>query len=903
MTNLLKENVIEYLEKINKNNKIYISSSIKNLEYYYNKAILENKNAYLFKIENSDEKESLDFNIKLIECLEKDEKKYIFCDINLAMKVFFDKLDYFILEKGKEYSLKKIEEKLLEFSYEKEYIIDEIGKYSVRGDIIDIFSYGQDFPIRLDFFDIELEKIKYFDLETQKSFENRDSIRIFSTKLQGDAILMTTLLEKYLKNDVEILLENEELISYHVETLCLVEPENKDVFIQRYKELLSKSKLLNVSISENRNYKTEYDKLYSNKRRRVTKYKDVNELNKGDYVIHIVHGVGKYNGLEIINNKEVLSVSYKDRDKLYIPIESISRLEKYINLSNEEPSLYKLGTRGFEKRKLKYKEDIEKVAKKLIEVQAKRNENKGIIFSTEDVFINEFEEKFEYIETIDQLKAINDVKEDMRSPKMMDRIICGDVGYGKTEVAIRAAFIAAMNGYQVAVLAPTTILAMQHYKNFKKRFEDYPLEVEVYSRLNSNKKILENVENGKTNILIGTHKILSDKLEFLNLGLLIIDEEQKFGVKHKEKLKQKKEKLEVLTLTATPIPRTLNLALLGIRDISIIATPPEKKQPIKTEVIENITSERLREIILKEIAREGQVYYVSNDVKKMEELKKEIKRILPSYIKVEYINGQLNPKEIRKKIKDFEDEKFEVLIASTIIENGIDIPNANTIIIDNFTKLGLSQIYQLRGRVGRAEKKAYCYLLRDSNISSKAKDKELSMKTIEDITQGGYQIAVEDMNIRGAGEILGEKQSGVIESFGYDLYLKMLKEEIAKTKENKKEVLENVSVEIYNNGYIPNEYIKENERIRIYKRIYNAESIEEIKEIEKELMDRFGKMPIKTKELFSYVKIKIFAKENFIERIYEKKNKVIIKRHKNHLKNNETMLELNKEEFLKKVEE
>lgn len=903
MIELLKENVIEYLEKINKNNKIYISSSIKNLEYYYNKAILENKNSYIFKFDNTDNKESIDLNIKLIECLEKKEQKYIFCDINLAMKLFFDKISYFLLEKGKEYSLKKIEEKLQEFSYEKKYIVDEMGKYSVRGDIIDIFSYGQDYPIRLDFFDVELEKIKYFDLETQKSFKLENEVKIFSTKLSGDCIFITELLNEYLKNDVEIILENEELIEYHVKTLCIIEEENKEILIKRYQELLKKTEKINVRISENRNYKTEYNQIVENKRKKVLKYKDPKELVKGDYVIHIIHGVGKYNGLEIIDEKEVLSISYKDRDKLYIPIESISRLEKYINLSNEEPKLYKLGTRGFERKKLKYREDIEKIAKRLIEVQAKRNENKGIIFSTDDIFINEFEERFEYVETQDQLKAIQDIKEDMKSSKMMDRIICGDVGYGKTEIAMRAAFIAAINGYQVAMITPTTILAEQHYNTFKKRFSDYPIEIEVYSRLNSNKKILENIEKGQTNIIIGTHKILSDKVEFSNLGLLIIDEEQKFGVNHKEKLKQKKDKLEVLTLTATPIPRTLNLALLGIRDISIIATPPDNKLPIKTEVIENISKDKLREIILKEIAREGQVFYVSNDVKNMEQTKKEIKKILPSYIRVEYINGKLNPSEIKTKIKDFENEKFEVLIASTIIENGIDIPNVNTIIIDNFTKLGLSQIYQLRGRVGRSSRRAYCYLLKNSNISNKAKEKELSMRNIEDITQGGYQLAIEDMNIRGAGEILGEKQSGVIESFGYDLYLKMLKDEINKVKENKKDKLENVSIEIYNNGYIESNYIIENEKIKVYKRIYDSESISELKDIENELIDRFGKMPIKTKELFLYAKIKIFAKEHFYERVYEKNGKVFIKINKNYLKNNETVIELDKEEFLKKVEE
>lgn len=904
MKKLLKENVVDFLRSANLEVQIFISSSLKNLDYYYSKLREKGEEVKLFKANINNLKELLDVNVRLIETLKENSKnkKYILIDFNLAMSIFFERAIYIELKQNEEYKIEELEEKLVEYGYQKEYLISELGQYSKRGDILDIFSFNMEDPIRLDFFDTELEKIKLFDIETQKSFDTVKKIKIFSNKLEGANVLITELAEKLEEQSFAIYLENKELLDYHLETMILLDTNEQEKLVKRYKQIREKSTELIVELTEKRNYSSEIKEILKENKRKHLKFKSIAEIKKGDYVIHIQHGIGKYNGLELIDDKELISISYADRDKLYLPVDNFSKLEKYINITGEEPTLYKLGTRGFKRRKIKYKEDIEKVAKELIALQAKREQSVGIRFIEDTVWQKEFEEKFPFNETHDQLLAIKEVKEDMQSPKIMDRIVCGDVGYGKTEVAMRAAFKAVESGYQVALLVPTTVLANQHYERFKKRFEDYPVNIQMYSRLSSSKNKLKEISNGNIDIIIGTHKLLSDDVIFSNLGLIIVDEEQKFGVKSKEKLKEKRAIVDLLTLTATPIPRTLNLALLGIRDISIISTPPTQKLPIITEVIENIETKKLRDVILSEISREGQVFYVSNDVKNMQNKKKELEKILPNFVKVEYIHGQLNPSEIRSKIRDFEDEKFQVLIASTIIENGIDIANANTIIIDNFYKLGLSQIYQLRGRVGRGNRQGYCYLLKGDSITKKGQEKQNSIKGIENAVSGGYMISLEDMNIRGAGEILGEKQHGAIESFGYDLYLKMLTEEIDNQKHKRKEILENVQISIKETGYIPEEYIKEVERVKFYKRLSEVKSFEGILSIENEMIDRFGKLPSELKSFIKYIKIKLYAQLNFIEKIVEEKGKFYLHYLKKVDTDEEIVIKLSENELLREIE-
>ena len=437
---------------------------------------------------------------------------------------------------------------------------------------------------------------------------------------------------------------------------------------------------------------------------------------------------------------------------------------------------------------------------------------------------------------------------------------------------MRAAFKAIDNGKQVVMVAPTTVLAEQHFERFKRRFENYPITIENLSRLTKNKSkdILKNLKNGIIDLVIGTHRLLSDDVQFNNLGLLIIDEEQKFGVKAKEKLKAQREKLDVLTLTATPIPRTLNLAMLGIREISIIDTPPTNRLPIITEVLD-WDEETVKLAILRELSRDGQVFYIYNDVRNMKEKLKELKEMLPDFVKIEFINGQLPPREIKDKLLRFENGQFDILIASTIIENGIDVGNANTILIENFTGLGLSQVYQLKGRVGRSNRQGYCYLLKTRNVTKQGKQKEESMLKVEGIKSGGFQISMEDLKIRGAGEILGDKQHGTIETFGYDLYIKMLNEEIRKQKGEFVEKIENVEIILNERGFIPETYIQKDERLNIYKRFAMIETNEELMELTEETRDRFGKIPEQMKKFILSIKLKLFAEKYKIQRILETK--------------------------------
>ena len=596
---------------------------------------------------------------------------------------------------------------------------------------------------------------KNFSKEQLETFKNKEKLEKLANK--NKIFIQTKNYEKKLSDYNQILKKNQN--NFFVSNFELFEgflSEKNKIFVLTDREL-------DGYIYEN-----------SKKVKKSIKYKKLNQILVDDYVIHIQYGVGIYKGIQTIDEKDYLKVKYADEDILYIPVEKLDRLEKYIS-SDLEPKLFRLGTSGFKRKRKKLEEDIQKFAAELIKIQARRKRQTGFIYQKDTVWQEEFEESFPFEVTPDQKKAIEDVKSDMESPKIMDRLVCGDVGYGKTEVAMRSAFKAIDNGKQVILVAPTTILAQQHFERFKKRFENYPIVVENLSRLTKSKsgEILKNLKNGAVDLVIGTHRLLSDDVVFNNLGLLIIDEEQKFGVKAKEKLKEKKDKLDVLTLTATPIPRTLNLSLLGIRDISIIDTPPVNRLPIITEILEWDENE-VKMAILKELSRDGQVFYIYNDVKNMKNKVQELKEIVPDFVKMEFIHGQLPPQEIKDKLIRFENGDFDILVASTIIENGIDIPNANTILIENFTGLGLAQIYQLKGRVGRSDRQGYCYLLKTRNATKLGKQKEESLLKVEGIKSGGFQISVEDLKIRGAGEILGDKQHGTIETFGYDLYIKML---------------------------------------------------------------------------------------------------------------------------------
>ena len=890
-----KEDVFSYILKLGLDKIVYISSNSINLDYYYN--ILEQQNSeYRVKYVNLasySELELVGINLEILDFLNQKGKSILFLDINLALRVFFDKAKYMEFKLDEEYSREDIKQFLIEGGYTENYIIENKGEFGIRGDIIDIFPSNSENPIRLDFFDELLESIRYFSSFDQKSIKNIDNFKVYSNHLDGLQKEIIDLLEIFDKNNIEIIMENEELLDIKLEQLYLLDRDNNEVLKKRYERLKKVSNFLEVSKSSDRNYQEEIRNKKSYIAKRGLKYSSINQILPGDYVIHIEFGIGRYEGIENINDRDYLAIKYADSDRLYIPVEKLDRISKYVNNQGTEPKLYSLGTKGYRRKEKRLREDLEKFAMELVNIQAQRKLSKIEPYTKDTVWQEEFEEDFPFDLTLDQKKAVEEIKSDLESGILMDRLLIGDVGYGKTEVAMRAAFKAIENGYQCAILAPTTVLANQHYERCHKRFEKFGLRVENLSRLSgkNTKDVLEGLKKGSVDLVVGTHKLLGNDVLFKNLGLLIIDEEQKFGVTAKEKIKKRKSDIHLLTLSATPIPRTLNLALLGIRDISVIMTSPMDRLPIITQ---RISQEEIASSILKELARDGQVFYITNNVKGMSEKRKQLKDILPDFIKVEYIHGKLTPKEIKNIINDFDEGKFDVLIASTIIENGIDITNANSIIIEDYTSLGLSQIYQLRGRVGRGKRQGYCYLLDGEYKTKKGKMKDESLNKIEGLEGGGYLLSMEDLNIRGAGEILGEKQHGAIDMFGYDLYLKMLKNEVNRIKGEKVNELRVVELVMKNNGYIPKEYIEKNERILIYKRYAEITTYEELKELNDEIRDRFGKIPLQMKSFIKSIMIKLYMLEISADKFEELDNSV-------RFYINSKLIELSKNEFNKRL--
>ncbi|MGO6149980.1 transcription-repair coupling factor [Streptococcus pneumoniae] len=614
--------------------------------------------------------------------------------------------------------------------------------------------------------------------------------------------------------------------------------------------------------------------------------KDYNELEKGDYVVHHIHGIGQYLGIETIEikgiHRDYVSVQYQNGDQISIPVEQIHLLSKYISSDGKAPKLNKLNDGHFKKAKQKVKNQVEDIADDLIKLYSERSQLKGFAFSADDDDQDAFDDAFPYVETDDQLRSIEEIKRDMQASQPMDRLLVGDVGFGKTEVAMRAAFKAVNDHKQVVILVPTTVLAQQHYTNFKERFQNFAVNIDVLSRFRSKKEqtaTLEKLKNGQVDILIGTHRVLSKDVVFADLGLMIIDEEQRFGVKHKETLKELKKQVDVLTLTATPIPRTLHMSMLGIRDLSVIETPPTNRYPVQTYVLEKNDSV-IRDAVLREMERGGQVYYLYNKVDTIVQKVSELQELIPE-TSIGYVHGRMSEVQLENTLLDFIEGQYDILVTTTIIETGVDIPNANTLFIENADHMGLSTLYQLRGRVGRSNRIAYAYLMyRPEKSISEVSEKRL--EAIKGFTElgSGFKIAMRDLSIRGAGNLLGKSQSGFIDSVGFELYSQLLEEAIAKRNGNANantRTKGNAELILQIDAYLPDTYISDQRhKIEIYKKIRQIDNRVNYEELQEELIDRFGEYPDVVAYLLEIGLVKSYLDKVFVQRVERKDNKITI---------------------------
>ena len=891
------------------------------------------------------------------------------------------------LSKNEQVSLDFILDVLIEYGFERTDYVYEPGQFSIRGGIIDIFSFSNENPYRIEFFGNAVESIRTFDATTQLSILKVASISIIPNVQNKDIFESKESFLSYLPTDTIFWIKDiaycaDKIASEFEKAQAIYEKQAKNSLIKQHKPeeiYITKYKffeeLKNFSILEfDKNYYASHEisfntspqpsfnkkfdliltefqsnsiKGYSNyifsdnskqfqriedifadinrtpqdvtntfnpvktaihegfishdfkiacytdhqlferyhrfrlkegyARKEAMTIKELMSLSPGDYVTHIDHGVGRFDGLEKIETngkqQEAIRLIYKDNDILYVSIHSLHRITKYTGKEGTAPSMHRLGSNVWGKLKDKTKKRVKEIAIDLIRLYAERKTKEGFAFSPDNYLQNELEASFIYEDTPDQVKATVDVKKDMHLPNPMDRLICGDVGFGKTEIAVRAAFKAVCDSKQVAILVPTTILALQHYKTFSERLKDLPCTVDYVNRFKSakeQKQTIEKLATGKIDIIIGTHRLISKDIKFKDLGLFIIDEEQKFGVAAKEKIREMRINVDTLTLTATPIPRTLQFSLMGARDLSIINTPPPNRQPIRTEIID-YSEETIRDILMYEKERGGQVFFIHNRVQTIQDIANMIHRICPN-LRIAIGHGQMDGEKLEEIMLDFIDGMYDVLIATTIIESGLDIPNANTIIINQANIFGLSDLHQMRGRVGRSNKKAFCYLIAPPHtmLTDEARRR---LKAIEDFSDlgSGFNIAMRDLDIRGAGNLLGGEQSGFINEIGYDTYLKILQEAVEELKEtefkelfpraNNEEFVKECIFESDLEIHIPDSYVEEStERINLYRSIDNINTIDELKAFEIELIDRFGALPTETKALLSTLQLRWTAK-------------------------------------------
>ena len=893
---------------------------------------------------------------------------------------------------GQKIELESLNEKLFEYDFNREDFVSEPGDFSVRGGIVDVFSYSNTLPFRIEFFGDEIESIRTFEIESQISnntfssveiladLENKESGQerenIFNFLNPNHTIAVENLL--FLKDELEDCFKiiknryeskknevshlnnlfydginlNSDLNKFSIiefkkenknQTTFKITPQpsfNKKfdllikdlsdysdkeykikIFcssknqIKRFNEIFERAQstifptLIEKSIYKGFINHADKELCYSDHeifdryhkfnikagfsvKKRVS-LNELNQLNIGDYVTHIDHGIGIFGGLQkiVVNGKkqEAIKLSYGERDTLYVSIHLIHKICKYSGKDGSKPKIFKLGSGAWKKIKLKAKNRVKQVAFNLIEAYAKRKLKKGFQYGPDSSIQHELEASFIYEDTPDQVKSTLDIKNDMESLQPMDRLICGDVGFGKTEIAIRAAFKAIDNGKQVAILVPTTILAFQHYKTFSSRLNDFPVTIDYLNRFRTSKEktiIKSEIASGKIDLIIGTHQLVNKSVEFKNLGLLIVDEEQKFGVSVKEKIRSIKENIDVLTLTATPIPRTLQYSLMSARDLSIINTPPQNRFPIESNVI-SFKEEIIKEAINFEIQRGGQVFFVHNRIENIQDIAALISRLVPN-ADIAIVHGRIEGKKLEKTMLDFINGKFDVLISTTIIESGLDVPNANTIFINNAQNFGLSDLHQMRGRVGRSNKKAFCYFI-TSPFSSMTKEARKRIEAIEQHTElgAGFFIAMKDLEIRGAGDLLGAEQSGFINDIGFETYQKILKEAVEelKTKDfqnlfeeelETKNNISNVQIDTDLEILFPDDYINNiKERLNLYKQLSEINSEEELKKFKNNLIDRFGEIPFQTIDLLKTLEIKWLAIDLGFEKIILKNNKMI----------------------------
>ena len=895
-------------------------------------------------------------------------------------------------------SLDFVNEILFEYNFNRVDFVTEPGDFSVRGGIIDVFSFSNDVPFRIEFFGDEIDSIRTFDVETQLSKEKLRKASIMSN------VENKTLQEKresflqYIASNTVIFLKNKDLLigkldklfdraesafselskelnhARPIDLFCngnFIQNQLSDFRVASFETYTSGDKpIIDFITKAQPSFNKQFDLLIENlneyhtkgftnyifcaneqqaqrfqdifedakkevhyqtivfplyqgfidleekivcytdhqiferyhkfrlkngyaKKQSIT-LKELNNLDVGDYVTHIDHGIGKFGGLQKIDvegkNQEAIKLIYGDRDILYVSIHSLHKISKFNGKDGKAPKIYKLGSGAWKKIKQKTKKRVKEIAYNLIKLYAKRRMQKGLAFGPDTHIQHELEASFIYEDTPDQYTATQDVKTDMEKEQPMDRLVCGDVGFGKTEIAIRAAFKAVDNGKQVAILVPTTILAFQHYKTFTKRLEKFPVRIDYLNRFRTSKQrneAIEGVNDGSIDIIIGTHQLTNKKIKFKDLGLLIIDEEQKFGVAVKDKLKTLKENVDTLTLTATPIPRTLQFSLMAARDLSVISTPPPNRHPIDTQVI-RFSEEMIRDAITYEISRGGQVFFIHNRIENIKEVAGLLQRLVPD-ANIGIGHGQMEGKKLESLMLGFMNNEFDVLVSTTIVESGLDVTNANTIFINNANNFGLSDLHQMRGRVGRSNKKAFCYFITPPYhmMTDDARKRIEALELFSDLGSG-INIAMKDLEIRGAGDLLGGEQSGFINDIGFDTYQKILNEAIEELKENEfkelytteenkpKEFIKEVQIDTDFEVLFPDNYINSiTERLNLYNELSTLKTDEELQQYEQRLIDRFGELPIQAVDLLDSVRLKWFAKQLGLEKIVLKQKRMI----------------------------